>query len=58
LTDVVGRIGNSLVAISKEATAQRTHLVPPPPISPASVIASVATNEPASSDSIITEQAP
>lgn len=46
LTAIVGRIGNSLAAISKEATLQRA-AVPPAPaeLPPAAVIASTTAGE-------------
>lgn len=46
LTAIVSRIGNSLSAISKEATMQRANsLRQPPEVSPAAVIASVTGGE-------------
>ena len=59
LTAIVGRIGNSISAISKEATAQRASIIPQPPqIPPAAVIATVAGSDQAASDITMTEQAP
>ena len=59
LTAIVGRIGNSISAISKEATAQRASTIPQPPqLPPAAVIATVAGSDPAASDITMNEQAP
>lgn len=47
LTAIVGRIGNSLSAISKEAATQRASAPPTPAaVPPAAVIASAAGGEP------------
>ncbi|WP_316197470.1 hypothetical protein [Bradyrhizobium sp. SZCCHNS2002] len=46
LTEMVGRIGNSLAAISKEVHSQRTgKLSAPADVPPAAVIASVTATE-------------
>lgn len=46
LTEIVARIGNSIVAISKEAAIQRQALHPrPPDVPPPVVIASAALDE-------------
>ncbi|WLB24024.1 DUF3606 domain-containing protein [Bradyrhizobium japonicum] len=59
LTAIVGRIGNSISAISKESTGQRAIIIPQPPqIPPAAVIATVAGSDQAASDITMTEQAP
>jgi len=48
LTAIVGRIGNSLSAISKEAAQQRAGELPKPAhVPPAAIIAAAATSEPA-----------
>ncbi|WP_407114441.1 hypothetical protein [Bradyrhizobium sp. LMG 9283] len=47
LTSIVGRIGNSISAISKEAALQRASALPKPAkVPPAPVIASAAATEP------------
>lgn len=51
LTSIVGRIGNSLSAISKEAAAHRkVALAQPTEVPPAVVIAATAVSEPAISE--------
>ncbi|MBW7973727.1 DUF3606 domain-containing protein [Bradyrhizobium sp. BR 10289] len=51
LTAIVGRIGNSLAAISKEAALQRANALPrPADVPPAAVIASTAAGEQASGE--------
>ena len=50
LTAIVGRIGNSLSAISKEAVQQRAALPKPTDVPPAAVIASAATGEQATTE--------
>ena len=46
LTAIVGRIGNSIAAISKEAAQQRANALPKPAdVPPAAVIASAAAAE-------------
>lgn len=46
LTEMVGRIGNSIAALSKEVQSQRSaKLVAPVDVPPAAVIASVAAAE-------------
>ncbi|MGY3451197.1 DUF3606 domain-containing protein [Bradyrhizobium sp. USDA 4353] len=43
LAEIVGRIGNSIAAISKEVHLQRTKTSVPADVPPAEIIASVAT---------------
>ena len=51
LTAIVGRIGNSISAISKEAAQQRVNALPKPAVVPAAaVIASAAASEQAPVD--------
>ncbi|MCP3395500.1 DUF3606 domain-containing protein [Bradyrhizobium sp. CCGB12] len=51
LTAIVGRIGNSLSAINKEATQQRVGAPPDPAdVPPAAVIASAAASEQAQTE--------
>jgi|GEM_PF-1143523 len=51
LTAIVGRIGNSLSAISKEVAQQRAGALPKPTdVPPAAVIASAATGEQATTE--------
>ncbi|MGL3104778.1 hypothetical protein [Bradyrhizobium sp. BR 1432] len=51
LTSIVGRIGNSISAISKEAALQRASaLAKPAKVPSASVIASAAANEPVTTE--------
>ena len=59
LSEIVDRIGNSISAISKEATVRRANLIPQPPqLPPAAVIATVAAADPATSELSIDQQAP
>jgi hypothetical protein len=59
LTAIVGRIGNSISAISKEATVQRANIIPQPPQLPqAAVIATVTATDAVASEMAIGEQAP
>ena len=59
LTAIVGRIGNSISAISNEATAERARIIPrPPQLPPAAVIVTVVGSDPAASDISMNEQAP
>lgn len=59
LTEIVGRIGNSISAISKEATVRRANVIPhPPQLPPAAVIATVAAADPSISEMSIDQQAP
>ena len=47
LTEIVGRIGNSISAISKEVALKRARSVPQPAdVPPAAVIASAGASEP------------
>ncbi len=58
LSAIVGRIGNSISAIGKEATAQRASIIPQPPqLPPAAVIVTVVGSDPAASDISMNEKA-
>lgn len=51
LTALVGRIGNSIAAINKEATQQRANALPKPAhVLPAAVIASATATEQAATE--------
>ena len=50
LTAIVGRIGNSIPAISKEAALQRAKVLTKPADLPAAVIASARVVEPSTAD--------
>ncbi len=53
LTTIVERIGNSLSAISKEATLQRAAVLSPPTeVPPAAVIASANGSEPTTPEAV------
>jgi hypothetical protein len=55
LTAIVGRIGNSLSAISKEATVQRANsLQRPPGVPPAAVIAAVTGGDQTTTEAVTT----
>lgn len=55
LTEIVGRIGNSIAAISKEVALKRARTIPQPAdVPPAAVIASAAATEPAANELAIT----
>lgn len=55
LTAIVGRIGNSLSAISKEATMQRANsLQQPPGVPPAAAIASVTSGDQTITEAVTT----
>ena len=59
LTQIVGRIGNSIAAISKEVALQRPARLPEPASGPpAAVIASVASAEQIATELTTTEPAP
>jgi len=59
LTTIVGRIGNSLSAISKEAALQRaTLLSPPSEVPPAAVIASASGSEPTTPEAMAAAPTP
>jgi hypothetical protein len=58
LNAIVGRVGNSISAISKEATAHSASTPLPPQLPSAAVIATVAASDPAISDITMNEQAP
>lgn len=58
LAEIVGRIGNSIAAISKEAALQRAHCLPEPASAPpAAVIASAAIAEPVAAESTAAQPA-
>lgn len=54
LTAIVGRIGNSIPAISKEAALQRAKVLTKPADVPAAVIASAGVVEPVTTDIAVT----
>jgi len=58
LTEIAGRIGDSIAAITKEFTAQRAGVVPKPPqLPPVAAIATVTASDPAAKITI-SDQAP
>lgn len=51
LTEIVGRIGNSIAAISKEVALKRARTMPQPAdVPPAAIIASAAATEPTATE--------
>lgn len=54
LTAIVGRIGNSIPAISKEAALQRAKVLAKPADVPAAVIASASVVEPVTTEAAVT----
>lgn len=59
LSEIVDRIGNSISAISKEATVRRANVIAQPPqLPPAAVIATVTATDAVASEMAIGEQAP
>ncbi|MGJ4892328.1 DUF3606 domain-containing protein [Bradyrhizobium sp. HKCCYLRH3099] len=56
LAQIVGRIGNSIAAISKEVHLQRTKTSVPADVPPAEVIASVAATETVAAEAVATSE--